>query len=293
MENIPTQSDSNNVFLTLTHYSTEGSTSPWYIPNGGNTGIGNMLFQITSSLCFALKHQAKLYVPGLETFFKLENVKKETSIFRNVCSECPPEYLAVKNGAIPMTTEHKNIWEYDFVNNIHFNEYFENYQNLMDQRAMIQELFGPTPQDIEYITRKYPQILDLDLCSIHVRLGPDYKRIFHNNHARLAELQHTYWTCIDHVIKEKGVKTFFVFTNDRQYCQYILDNNPKYQEIKFIYSDERDFIDIWMMSMIKYNIVSLSTLAWWGSFLNKHPDQYVVCHRGCRDDLHYPGWTVL
>jgi hypothetical protein len=214
MENLPTmndeaQKDVNNVFLTLTHYSTEGSTSPWYIPNGGNTGIGNMLFQIASSLCFALKHQAKLYVPSLETFFKLENVKKENSIFRNICSECPPEYLAVKNNTVPMSTAHKNIWEYNFVNNIHFNEYFENYQNIMDQRAMIQELFGPTPQDIEYITRKYPQTLDHNLCSIHVRLGPDYKQIFHNNHARLVELQHTYWTSIDHVIKEKGVKTFF------------------------------------------------------------------------------------
>ena len=36
-----------------------------------------------------------------------------------------------------------------------------------------------------------------------------------------------------------------------------------------------------------------ATLAWWGSFLNKHPDQYIVCHKGCRDDLHYPGWVIL
>ena len=142
--------DTPNVFLTLTHYSIQGSTSSWYIPNGGNTGIGNMLFQITSSLCFALKHDAKLYVPGLETFFKLENIKKDKSIFRNVCSECPPEYVAVMNKVMPMTTAQKNIWEYEFVNNIHFNEYFENYQNIMDNRSMIQEQFGPTQQDIDY-----------------------------------------------------------------------------------------------------------------------------------------------
>ena len=307
-----------NIFLTLTHYSIQGSTSSWYIPNGGNTGIGNMLFQITSSLCFALKHNAKLYVPGLETFFKLENVKKENSIFRNVCSECPPEYLT--STPIPMTSDRKNIWEYDFdvlrtsnnegrspvrdpkgvstlvelfVHNIHFSEYFENYNNIMDNRSMIQDMFGPTQQDIDYITQKYPQILEPNICSVHIRLGPDYKRIFHDNHTRLIELQNTYWKCIDHVIQEKGVNKFFVFTNDRQYCQYILDKNPKYQGIQFIYSDERDFVDIWMISLIQLNIVSLSTLAWWGSFLNKHPEQYIVCHKGCRDDLHYPGWVVI
>jgi hypothetical protein len=283
------------VFLTLTHYSLDASTSTWYIPNGGNTGIGNMLFQIASAWCYALKHQAKLYVPGLETFFRLENLKKEESIFRNVCSDCPPEYLAVKDAPVKMTTTKKNIWEYEFADNIHFSEYFENFQNIAEKRALIQEMFGPTPEDIAYITKRYPQILDPNICSIHVRLGPDYKLIFRDNHARLEEIQKTYFKCIDHVIKEKGVKKFFVFTNDREYCRYIFDNNLVYisHKVQFFYSYERDFMDVWMISLIKMNIVSVSTLAWWGSFLNKHPDQYVVCHKGCRDDLHYPGWVFI
>jgi hypothetical protein len=95
------------------------------------------------------------------------------------------------------------------------------------------------------------------------------------------------------MIQNRGIKKFFVFTNDRDYCVNIFNNNPQYAGIQFFYSNERDFIDVWMISLIKNNIMSVSTLAWWGSFLNKHPDQYVVCYKGNRDDLHYPGWTVL
>jgi len=286
--------EERRVFLTLTHYSTEGPTSPWYIENGGNTGIGNMLFQITSAMCFALKYNAKLYVPGLETFFRCENVKKENSIFRHVCSDNIPLYYSLMDTKIVSDSCQKNIWEYEFKNNIHFNEYFENFQNIMHNRDMIQDMFGPTPSDIHYITYKYPMIRNHDICSIHVRLGPDYQEIYAENHARLYELQNNYFRCIDHMIS-RGIRRFFVFTNDRNYCQTIFDKNPHYnsQGIQFIYSNERDFVDIWMISLIKHNIVSVSTLAWWGSFLNKNPDQYVVCYKGNRNDLHYPGWVVL
>jgi hypothetical protein len=281
------------VFLTLTHYSIDKPTSPWYIQSGGNTGIGNMLFQITSSLCFALKYGAQLFVPGLETFFKYENVKKEQSIFRNVCSECPSEYLTVIDNKVASDGCQQNIWDYTFENNMNFHEYFENYRNIIDSRDMIQEMFGPTRQDIEYIKHKYSIIQNPEICSIHVRLGPDYREIYMADNERLFQLQNSYWECVDHMIAEKNIRHFFVFTNDREYCQYLFDRNPKYNGIHFYYSDERDFMDVWMISLIKYNIVSVSTLAWWGSFLNKHPDQYIVCYKGNRDDLHFPGWIVL
>jgi hypothetical protein len=95
------------------------------------------------------------------------------------------------------------------------------------------------------------------------------------------------------MIETKSIKTFFVFTNDREYCINILNNNPKYKDIQFVYSDERDYVDIWLISRIKNNIVSVSTLAWWGSYLNEHHDQYIICNKGNRDDLHHPGWVVI
>jgi len=283
------------LFLSLSHYSITEPTSPWYIQNGGNTGIGNMLFQIASCISFANKYGAQLYVPSLETFFKFENVVKSDSIFRNINSECPPEYLDDETHVVIQSTDcQQNIWDYTFTNNMKFHIcYFENWRNFIDIRSMVLDVFRPSSVDREYISNKYPDILNPHICSIHVRLGPDYKEIYMDDPHRLFELQTGYMKSLEHMIETKHIDTCFVFTNDPAYCLVIFDENPKYHHIKFIYSQERDFVDIWMISMIKNNIVSVSTLAWWGSFLNEHPDQYIVCCKGNRDDLHYPGWTVI
>jgi hypothetical protein len=280
-----------NVFLTLTHYNIDNGVGPWYISNGGNTGIGNMLFQISSTYIYAVMNNAKLYVPGLDTFFRRENLNKYDTIFRYVNNELIPEYITVRNN-FTQKPENDYIIDCEFVNNMNFHGYFENFNNFLNHRELILNLFRPTQIDIDYINTKYPVILNDNVCSIHIRLGPDYK-IIYNGSNRLYELQECYFNSIDHMIETKSIKTFFVFTNDREYCINILNNNPKYKDIQFVYSDERDYVDIWLISRIKNNIVSVSTLAWWGSYLNEHHDQYIICNKGNRDDLHHPGWVVI
>ena len=343
-----TFSPQEKLFLSLTHYSIQKPTSPWYLNNGGNTGIGNMLFQIASSFCFSVKNNAQLFVPGLEIFFENEKIVKTDSIFRNINTECPEEYtkqlyvnysskeiglflenaeeqtsyrkitkyennyhpsefkyLDVSEFPMEYMDIHKNvivsndsngsIWDniFKYRNNLIIHCLFENWRNFNEYRTSILELFRPSQEDNLYITNKYPEILNQNVCSIHVRLGPDYKQIYQSNYQRLVELQHGYLKSLDHMIETKHIDTCFVFTNDPEYCQNLFDKNHKYSGIKFIYSQERDFVDIWMISLIKNNIVSVSTLAWWGSFLNECPDQYIVCCKGNRDDLHYPGWVVI
>jgi len=280
-----------NVFLTLTHYNIDNGVGPWYISNGGNTGIGNMLFQISSTYIYAVMNNAELYVPGLDTFFRRENLNKYDTIFRYVNNQLIPEYITVRDN-FTQKPENDYIIDCEFVNNMNFHGYFENFNNFLNHRELILNLFRPTQIDIDYMNTKYPVILNDNVCSIHIRLGPDYK-IIYNGSNRLYELQECYFNSIDHMIETKSIKTFFVFTNDREYCINILNNNPKYKDIQFVYSDERDYVDIWLISRIKNNIVSVSTLAWWGSYLNEHDDQYIICNKGNRDDLHYPGWVVI
>ena len=106
---------------------------------------------------------------------------------------------------------------------------------------------------------------------------------------QIIEIEKKYTKCIEHMIYEKNITKFMVFTNDKPYAKEFLS---KYN-VEFIYSNELDYMDIWMISLIKNNIVSFSTLAWWGSYLNCNPDKYIICYKGNRDFLHYPGWIVL
>ena len=219
----------DNIFITLTHYSVKHEAYPWYITNK-HTGIGNMLFQISAGLAYATKYNKTLCVPGLKTYFELEKLEKKETIFRNIITECSPEYLDAMNHPIKLSCENNREYILDISpsKNMNFFGYFENFRNLTEHRSTILECFRPLPYEQYNIHKKYPVILEEDVCSVHVRLGDDYFKI-PEIRSKLVEYQRGYLECIDHMIKTKNIKKFVVLTDNRSYCQHIFDKNPKYE----------------------------------------------------------------
>ena len=275
----------NRIFIRLSCYNIDNTISPWYI-KGKNCGIGNILFQVASGLCFGIKHNAELYVPSLTTYFKLEDLKKEETIFKNINTDLCDEYD--ESNCIEYSNNHQYIFDCKFYNNIVLVSYFENYYNFNDYRDLILDYFRPSEKEKEYIINKYPNINDANLSSIHIRGGPDIQRIFKDT---LNKHKIYYNQMIDYMIEFKGVRSFFVITNDKEFSYEIL-NNVKYNNIKFYYTNERDYYDIWIISLIKYNIVSFSTLAWWGSYLNEHQDKFILSHIKIGGVIN-PEWSYL
>lgn len=288
------------VFLKLSCYSINGVTSPWgifsekinneYLPH--NTGIGNMLFQIASGLVYALKNNATLYVPGLNTYFKYTKLNKKDTIFRNINTELLDGYDEEKLIEPVKSQRTFNIHNIPFYNNINLSDYFENFENFDENRELIINYFKPTQKDIDYLIHKYPIIKNNNLASIHIRRGKDYEKMYNLN--TLNEFDNNTFKLLDHMITNKNITNYFVLTNDKNHCKKILDNNPKYKNIHFYYSNERDFFDSWIMSLIKNNINSFSTLSWWGAYLNEHKDKYVIYRKDTiRRELKNPGWKCI
>jgi hypothetical protein len=281
---------SNNLFITLTSYNSTNKTSPWYIKNKNN-GIGNILFQIASGLTYAIKNNATLYVPSLSTYFNLEEINKEDTIFRNINTNKLEEYS--ENNIIGHYDSNYSIFNQEFYNNINLTGYFENHNNFDENRELILNYFRPTNKDKEYILNKYPIIMDNNLSSIHIRKGDDYTSIYSKE--QLDNMESCYFELLDHMINIKNITNFFVLTNDKEYCNLILNNNEKYKNINFYYSNERDYIDIWIISLIKNNLLSKSTLSWWGSYLNENENKYIVVNskNNIISDIKYPNWTYI
>ena len=277
-----------NVFVTFINISNTG----YYIKNK-NTGLGNMLFQISSGLSYSIKNNAKLNIMDIQHYLSAEDIDIKNHILRKI-DDSPDyqNYELVKNSKVTSSDNEENIFKYDFYDNINFNNYYENYNNFEEIKDLIVYCFSPSNKDVEYILNKYPIIKNNNLCSLHIRFGPDYETIFGINSEFIKNLENNYIKCVDHMILHKNISNFFIFTNDKEYSTNLF-NDPKYQNINFYYSNERDYIDIWMISLIKNNIVSVSTLSWWGSYLNKNEDKCIICCKGNRDFLHYPGWVVL
>jgi len=263
----------NNVFLTLTAYNISNVTSHFYIKNNC-VGMGNMLFQIASALNYALKNNACLYVPCLNTYFRLEELQKENTIFRNINTNIIPEFNESNTIMIGNPTNYY-ILNHPFYNNIHFTGYFENFNNFDEIKPTILKYFSPTEKEKTYIFNKYPMIQDDFISSIHVRMGACVKKIF--NSAQLLFIENSYFELIDYMINTKNINKLMVLTNDKDYCKRVFDNNEKYKNITFYYSNEKiDFIDMWIISLMKNNIISYSTFSLWGSYLNQNKDKFIV-----------------
>ena len=278
-------------YLELTHYSNYGPKSCFYVKNK-DTGVGNMLFQIASSIAFCIKNNTPLYVIGLNIFLILEELQKEKTIFRYINNtEFPIQISTIIN--LPANELMSNCLTY--TDNICVISYLENYNNFDEYRDVIISNFSPINEDKEYLFGKYPIIVNDNTTSIHIRCGPIYRRNYNINDENITnnELTLLYYKGLDEMLKIKNINYVLLCTDDVEYCTKILCENEKYKHIQFVFSNERDYVDVWLMSLIKNNIISFSTLSWWGSYLNTNPDKTIICCKEFRVDLHYPGWIIV
>lgn len=280
-------------YLELTHYSSKGIKTGCYIKNK-DTGVGNMLFQIVSSMVFCIKNNTPLYVLGLNTFLRVEELKKESTIFRYVnITEFPIKISTfIDLCSDSRETIHGRL---KYNDGMCVTSYFENYNNFDEYRDLILANFSPIKEDKEYLLNKYPFILNDDITSLHIRCGPIYRRSYKITDENITnnELTLLYYKGLDEMLKIKNINYVLLCTDDVEYCIKILCENDKYKKINFIFSTERDYVDVWLMSLIKNNIISFSTLSWWGSYLNSNQDKTILCCKEFRQDLHYPGWIII
>jgi hypothetical protein len=269
------------------------------------TGLGNTLFQI-SSLYSISKEIGK----PIDLFFlkvlnkKILNLTGDDyskTIFRNFITN---EEIYLKNIHYYDHFFRSNMYktyiiphEYngDFVSNItrdiaSFREdlficgYMESYKFFIKYEYELKQKFQPDELSREYIYSKYPELKNEKTVSIHVRnLHPMFKPNI--NYIKKA---------LDYFDNEY---TFFIVSDD-------IDNiKEKFTEINKNFTfvtNLTDYQDLWLMSMCKNNILSQSTLSWWGAFLNLNIDKIVIAPKEMEDyykspikNLYYDDYILL
>ena len=133
----------------------------------------------------------------------------------------------------------------------------------MSYTENIRDLFSPDDKTIKYFYEKYPQIKENETLSIHVRLG-DYKN-FPNIHPTISTSYIN--ESLKHLPKPNHI---FIFSDDKNWVY----NNLKFDSFTVV--NEEDYIEMWLMSLCKNNILSNSSFSWWASFLNKNLEKIVI-----------------
>ena len=222
-------------------------------------GLGNQLFQIATTTALALRNNdtACFDIDGHRIGLQGRNASEYLT---NVYSKLLNKKIESSDVFNENGFDYKEI---EYKENLKLVGYFQSEKYFSDYKKEINELFQPNEDIKTYILQKYGNILDKNTCSIHIRHG-DYL-MFPNHHPPCSiNYYNKAMEYFDNTL-------FLIFSDDINWCKTIFKGD------NFIFiENELDYIDLYIMSMCKNNIMANSSFSWWGSWLNNNENKKII-----------------
>jgi hypothetical protein len=235
-------------------------------------GLGNMMFQIAATKAISLSKKTDYSFPNLHSHINYLSVENTYNPNVNYCSEyldlpflkgvnTTQSFLGVGSINYPFHFEDIKIP----TSNIRIDGFFQSEKYFENYKKEILELFLPDEKISNYIKEKYSDLLSENITSIHVRRG-DYIR--NSTHHFVQGMD--YFTQSMEIVDSKTDK-YLIFSDDIEWCKENFKGN------KFIFvENEKDYIELYLMSMCSNNIISNSSFSWWGAWLNENKTKTVI-----------------
>ena len=233
-------------------------------------GLGNILFQIAATKSLSLDKNVDCSFPNLNELLDYLNNDNFYNPSINHCDEYKLFLnhinIVSSNVEIPIYYFPFEYKEFDLPHDeFYIDGFFQSEKYFTHNRDKILDYFKPTDFILNLIHEKYGLFLDKITTSVHVRRG-DY--IKHPNHHPVQTIEY-YMESINELKNETDL--FLIFSDDIEWCKNnIILDNCVYIE------DEKDYIELFLMSKCNNNIISNSSFSWWGAWLNKNKDKIVI-----------------
>lgn len=233
-------------------------------------GLGNMLFQIAATKSMSVDRGMDCSFPNLITHLeylnsdnihnpKLKHSKDYLNIFKNL--KTTPILQSVNKIDYPFEYVDINFTD----ENVLLDGFFQSEKYFKHNRDKIINFIDFSFISKKYINKKYGFLRNKKTTSIHIRRG-DYV-----NYPNIHPTQSIdyYKKSID-LLKDK-TDIFVIFSDDIDWCK----ENINLDNIIYI-ENEKDYIELYLMSLCGNNITSNSSFSWWGAWLNKNPNKIVI-----------------
>lgn len=159
-------------------------------------------------------------------------------------------------------------------NDAYLDGYWQSYKYFSDCSSKVMDLFKFKPLTDDKNKYYEDKIFSCENpVSIHFRLG-DYCTKENVKYFGNICTEEYYSKCINFLQNKYNNITFFVFSNDMKYAERFLDKK-NYCVVDC--NDEKNaWKDMYLMSICKSNIVANSSFSWWGAWLNKNNNKFVL-----------------
>lgn len=220
-------------------------------------GLANQMFQIATVISYANQN-------NLTPLFPMLKEEKYGSYTKNIFRKLN---LTNFNPNEIELDYHQPDFSYSEIprsNKVRLNGYFQSELYFVKDRSLILETFTPTDQILNYIYKKYEDLLN-DSLSIHLRFG-DYRKI-QDHHPLLSKTNY-----YENILEINKRKNLLVFSDDIKRANKI--RAFKNFDVKFI-TNEPEYVDLFLMSLCNDNAIANSSFSWWGAWLNKNNNKNV------------------
>lgn len=150
-------------------------------------------------------------------------------------------------------------------------KYFENISDKLRCEFTLKE-------KVDYINQKSLDLIqNCNSVSIHVR-RTDYMKHFVG--------EEYYYNAIQEILSKVNMPVFFIFSDDIKWCKSYFSqfSNVCYIEHN---TGKNSFLDLYLMSKCKHNIVGNSTFSFWASWLNTTKNKVTIFPRNNKFNIFY------
>lgn len=233
-----------------------------------NCQLGNNLFQIATVCAHAWDHGAEPYFPDL--------AKKKTegmpTNYQHVLFRCnannPPKHPQFY-WKQPIESNF-SYYKIPYHPNMKITGVFQTEKLFAHHRGKLLKLFAPSQEISNYIKLNYGHLLDQpNTVGVQVRWfgGQNDVPWWYI----LAQYGYDFFNKAMARFPKNSL--FIVSTNNLKFAK---ENIPKWPQNVVFLENEPYYIEFFILSMCKNNIISNSTFGWWAAWLNQNPKKKVI-----------------
>lgn len=251
----------NFLYATLLFFLNVHAGNKPYVIGSTLGGLGNQMFEVATTCALAWDNGAEPYFPDLIPLLP-HSQSLDHVLFR--CALYPPKNEVLCEWTSPVYG-YKPI---PFTNGMKLSGYSQNEKYFAHYRNQLIQFFTPKNNDLHYIQKKYRRILDhsLSVC-VHIR----YYFAEKPDEPAFRQYDEEYYEKAMDLFTKDAL--FVVVSDNMNFAKRII--STKGRHIIFI-ENEPHYIDFFLQTLCKHNIIGNSTFSWWGAWLNQNPGKIVI-----------------
>jgi hypothetical protein len=243
-------------------FSTEVLSGPKYISCTSGGQLGNQMFHFAAALSYAIDHKLEATFPILNESRNQLSYNRDQIFFRLSTFDPPVE---LSHYSVTSTNYEKlpdDLCNVELEGGLFSWKFFDHHKD------QIQKIYAPSDAVLEQIQSKYQDLLSKDnTVAVHVRT---YSKQIHDEGLHFVGMRYFE----DTMNKFPEESTFVIFSDRIDWCKAKFPIT--FPDKQFIFIEGNDHIvDLFLMSLMRHQILSKSTFSWWGAYLNPNPDKIV------------------